>query len=404
MKKIELLAPAGDLEKLKWAIMYGADAVYLGGKDFSLRANATNFTIDEIKEGVEFAHSHNAKVYVTVNIVFHDEDIKGLKEYLKDLEKIGVDAIIASDIFLLDYLKENKINLEFHLSTQACLTNKEAAKFYKNEGVKRVVLARECDKDTIKDIIDNVKIDTEVFIHGAMCTCFSGRCYLSNYMTNRDSNRGGCAQVCRWTFDLYNENMNKVSDEQEFAISPKDLSLLKYMPDLIELGVTSLKIEGRMKSIYYIATLVRVYRMVIDKYLNDKEHYVYDKKLEEELYRCANRETTDQYFNQFPSVNEQYYSSREENTNQDFLGVILDYDDKNKEIILEERNTFKKGDEINIFGPNKESFNIKVEYIKDEDGNIIDIARHPKEILRIPCNVKCDKNDLIRINFFKNCN
>ena len=404
MKKIELLAPAGDLEKLKWAIMYGADAVYLGGKDFSLRANATNFTIDEIKEGVEFAHSHNAKVYVTVNIVFHDEDIKGLKEYLKDLEKIGVDAIIASDIFLLDYLKENKINLEFHLSTQACLTNKEAAKFYKNEGVKRVVLARECDKDTIKDIIDNVKIDTEVFIHGAMCTCFSGRCYLSNYMTNRDSNRGGCAQVCRWTFDLYNENMNKVSDEQEFAISPKDLSLLKYMPDLIELGVTSLKIEGRMKSIYYIATLVRVYRMVIDKYLSDKENYVYDKKLEEELYRCANRETTDQYFNQFPSVNEQYYSSREENTNQDFLGVILDYDDKNKEIILEERNTFKKGDEINIFGPNKESFNIKVEYIKDEDGNIIDIARHPKEILRIPCNVKCDKNDLIRINFFKNCN
>ena len=401
MKKIELLAPAGDLEKLKWAIMYGADAVYLGGKDFSLRANATNFTLEEIKEGVKFAHSHNAKVYVTVNIVFHDEDMTGLKSYLKNLEKIGVDAIIASDIFLLDFLKENNINLEFHLSTQACLTNKEAAKFYKKEGVKRVVLARECDKNTIKDIINNVKIDTEVFIHGAMCTCYSGRCYLSNYMTNRDSNRGGCAQVCRWTFDLYDENRKKVSNKQEFAISPKDLSLLKYIPDLIELGVTSLKIEGRMKSIYYIATLVRVYRMVIDKYLSDKNNYVYDNKLEEELYRCANRETTDQYFNKFPGVNEQYYSDREENTNQDFLGVVLDYDEENKEIILEERNTFKKGDEINIFGPNKESFSIKVEYIKDEDGNIVNIARHPKEILRIPCNIKCSKNDLLRVNFFK---
>ena len=401
MKKIELLAPAGDLEKLKWAINYGADAVYLGGKDFSLRANAINFTIDEIKEGVIYAHEHNAKVYVTVNIVFHDEDINGLKEYLKDLEKIGVDAIIASDIFLLDYLKENNINLEFHLSTQACLTNKETAKFYKKEGVKRVVLARECDKNTIKDIIDNVKIDTEVFIHGAMCTCYSGRCYLSNYMTNRDSNRGGCAQVCRWTFDLYDKDKNKISNDTEFAISPKDLSLLKYIPDLIEMGVTSLKIEGRMKSVYYIATLVRVYRMVIDKYLSDKENYVYDEKLEEELYRCANRETTDQYFNKFPGVDEQYYSSREENTNQDFLGIVLDYDEKTNEIILEERNTFKIGDKINIFGPKKESFSITVEYIKDENGNMVDVARHPKEILRIPCSKKVCKDDLIRVDFFK---
>jgi len=398
MNKIELLAPAGDLEKLKWAILYGADAVYIGGKNFSLRANATNFTIDEIKEGVEFAHNHNAKVYVTVNIVFHEDDFDGLLEYLKELEKINVDAIIASDIFILDLLKENKINLEFHLSTQACTLNKEAAKFYKNIGVKRVVLARECNKETIKSIVDE-NIDTEVFIHGAMCTCFSGRCLLSNYMTNRDSNRGGCAQVCRWTFDLYDENKKKVSDN-EFAISPKDLSLLKFIPDLIDMGVSSLKIEGRMKSIYYIATLVRIYRMVIDKYLLDKENYKYDKKLEKELYRCANRETTDQYFNSFPTEKEQYYQGREENTNQDFLGVVLDYDDKNKEIILEERNTFKKGDIINIFGPNKESFSITVEYIKNEDNIYIDKAIHPKEILRIPCNKKVEKDDLIRIDFF----
>lgn len=398
MNKIELLAPAGDLEKLKWAILYGADAVYIGGKDFSLRANATNFTIDQIKEAVEYAHSHNAKVYVTVNIVFHEDDFKGLKKYLKALEKAGVDAIIASDMFLIDYLKDNNINLEFHLSTQSCTLNTEDAKFFKNEGVKRVVLARECDKNTIQNIV-NQNIDTEVFIHGAMCTCFSGRCYLSNYMTNRDSNRGGCAQVCRWTYDLYDEFKNKVSNDTEFAISPKDLSLLKYIPELIDMGVTSFKIEGRMKSIYYIATLVRIYRKVIDEYLNNKKNYKYDKKLEIELYRCANRETTDQYFNKFPTEKEQYYSDRQEDTNQDFLGVVLDYDKENKEIILEQRNYFKTGDIINIFGPKKESFDLKVEYIKDEDGNIIDTARHPKEILRIPSEKIVEKNDLIRVKF-----
>ena len=400
MKKIELLAPAGDLEKLKWAINYGADAVYIGGKSFSLRANATNFTLEEIKEGVKYAHENNAKVYVTVNIVFHEEDFDGLVDYLKELEKIKVDAIIASDIFILDLLKENKINLEFHLSTQSCTLNVEQAKFYKNLGVKRVVLARECDKETIKSIV-NENIDTEVFIHGAMCTCYSGRCLLSNYMTNRDSNRGGCAQVCRWTFDLYDEYKKKINTDVDFAISPKDLSLLKFIPDLIDLGVTSFKIEGRMKSIYYIATLVNVYRRVIDRYLKDKENYIYDINDEIELYRCANRQTTDQYFNSFPTEKEQYYIGREENTNQDFLGVVLDYDEKTKEIILEERNAFKKGDIVNIFGPNKESFNLKVEYIKNMDDIIVNEAKHPKEILKIPCDKKVCKNDLIRVNFFK---
>ena len=402
MKKVELLAPAGDLEKLKWAIKYGADAVYIGGKNFSLRANATNFTNEEIREAVIYAHNHNAKVYVTVNIVFHQEDFDGLKEYLKKLEEYKVDAIIASDIFILDFLKDNNINLEFHLSTQSCTMNSEAAKFYKSQGVKRIVLARECDKNAIESVIKKAKVDTEVFIHGAMCTCYSGRCYLSNYMTNRDSNRGGCAQICRWTFDLYDEYKHKISDNEDFAISPKDLSLLKYIPELIDLGITSFKIEGRMKSIYYIATLVSVYRRVIDKYLKDKENYKYDMNDEVELYRCANRETTDQYFNSFPTEKEQYYSGREELTNQDFLGIVLDYDEENKEIVLEQRNFFKINDEINIFGPKKESFNIKVSYIKDMDGNLIDAARHPKEILRIPCAKKVDKDDLLRINFFKN--
>ncbi|MBP3634987.1 MAG: U32 family peptidase [Bacilli bacterium] len=399
MNKVELLAPAGDLEKLKWAIMYGADAVYIGGKKFSLRANATNFTIDEMKEGVKFAHSHNAKVYVTVNIVFHEEDFDGLLEYLKDLERIKVDAIIATDLFLIDFLKENNINLEFHLSTQECTLNKEAVKFYQKEGVKRVVLARESSRESIKDIIDETHIDTEVFIHGAMCTCYSGRCMLSNYMTNRDSNRGGCAQICRWNFDLYDEYKSKVSKDVDFAIAPKDLSLLKYIPELIDMGVKSFKIEGRMKSIYYIATIISVYRRVIDRYYEEKENYKYNKNDEIELYRCANRETTPQYFNKFPGVFEQYYIGREENTNQDFLGVVLEYDDENKEIILEQRNFFKKGDIINIFGPNKESFNIEVAYIKNANNEELDAARHPQEIVKIPCNKKIEKNDLIRVNF-----
>ena len=397
MNKVELLAPAGDLERLKWAILYGADAVYIGGENYSLRANAKNFTIDEIKEGVKYAHEHNVKVYVTVNIVFHESDLNGIIDYLKELEKCKVDAIISSDLFIIDLLKDNNINLEVHLSTQASVLNKESVKFVKKEGVKRVVLARECSKKDIENIIKDTNIDTEVFIHGAMCMGYSGRCTLSNYMTNRDSNRGACAQICRWVFDLYDDK-NKVNDDVDFSFSPKDLSLLNYIPELIELGVKSFKIEGRMKSIYYLATLLSVYRRVIDSYYNG--NYEYNKKDEIELYRCANRDTLPQYFDKKPSVNEQYYIGREENTNQDFLGVVLDYDDVNKEIILEQRNYFKVGDIVNIFGPNKDSFNLKIEYIKNMDGELVDAARHPQEVLRIKSDIKVNKYDLIRVDFF----
>ena len=396
MNKIELLAPAGDLERLKWACIYGADAVYLGGENYSLRSNAKNFSIDEIKEGVKFAHERNVKVYVTVNIVFHEDDISGLVNYLKDLEEAGVDAIIASDMFIIDLLKDNNINLEFHLSTQSSCLNKKSAEFFKKEGVKRVVLAREASKKDIESIIKETNIDTEVFIHGAMCMAYSGRCTLSNYLTNRDSNRGACAQICRWTFDLYDEN-EKINDKTDFSFSPKDLCLIKYIPDLIELGVKSLKIEGRMKSIYYLSTILSVYRRVIDSYYEG--NYKYNKNDELELFRCANRDSLPQYFDSFPSVNEQYYIGREEPSNQDFLGRVLGYDKENKEIILEERNYFSVGDTVNIFGPKKESFNLKIEYIKNEEGEYIDRARHPKEILRVPCDKEVSNYDLIRVNF-----
>ncbi len=396
MNKIELLAPAGDLERLKWAFRYGADAVYLGGEKFSLRSMAKNFTLDEIKEGVEFAHNLNKKVYVTVNIVFHEDDIEDLVDYLKKLEEYKVDAIIASDMFILDLLKENNINLEFHLSTQSSCLNKESASFFKKEGVKRVVLARECSKNDIVDIIKSTGIDTEVFIHGAMCMAYSGRCTLSNYMTNRDSNRGACAQICRWVFDLYDEK-EKINDKTDFSFSPKDLSMLKFIPDLINIGVTSLKIEGRMKSIYYLATLLSVYRKVIDDCYNGT--YEYNKEDELILERVANRDSLPQYFDKKPSVNEQYYIGREENSNQDFLGVVLDYDKNNKEIVIEQRNHFKVGDTINIFGPGKKSFNLVVKYIKNEDNELVDAARHAQEIIRIPSDIEVSKYDLIRVSF-----
>ena len=396
MIKPELLAPAGDLERLKWAIDYGADAVYLGGKEYSLRSNAKNFSLSEIKKGVEYAHKRGKKVYVTVNILFHQKDIKGLIKYLKKLEEYKVDAIISSDLFILDLLKKEKINIDYHLSTQKSCINSEASKFYLENNVKRIVLGRECSLDDIKLIKKKTNADIEVFIHGAMCMGYSGRCALSNYLTNRDSNRGACAQICRWVFDLYDED-NKISEETKFSFSPKDQQLLIYIKDLMKAGVNSFKIEGRMKSIYYLATILSVYRRVIDEIYDGK--YKYSKKDDLILRRCANRESLPQYINKFPSVNEQYYIGREEKTNQDFLGVVLSYDKKNKEIVLEERNYFSIGDKINIFGPNNRNISLEVKYIKNEEGELVDFANHPREILRIPCEVEVSKNDLIRVDF-----
>ena len=396
MNRPELLAPAGDLERLKWALDYGADAVYLGGKEFSLRSNAKNFSLEEIKEGCEYAHERNKKVYVTVNILFHENDTNGLIEYLKHLEECKVDAIISSDLFILDLIKKENINLEFHLSTQKSSLNSEAVKFYLKNGVKRVVLARECSLEDMKSIKTRTNADMEVFIHGAMCMGYSGRCTLSNYFTNRDSNRGACAQICRWVFALYDGD-EKVSDETKFSFAPKDQQLLLYIKELMEIGVNSFKIEGRMKSVYYLATILSVYRKVIDGILDGT--YKYDPEDEIILRRCANRESLPQYVKEFPGVNEQYYMDREEKTNQDFLGVVLGYDKDTKEIILEERNYFSVGDKINIFGPGNRSVFLDVKYIKNEDGELVENANHPREVLRIPCDIEVNKNDLIRVDF-----
>lgn len=399
IKKPELLAPAGSLEKLKWAITYGADAVYIGGENYSLRANAKNFTMDEIRKGVLFAHENNAKVYVAVNIVFHDEDVKGLGKYLSDLESAKVDAIIFSDPLVIDVAKKYAPKLDLHLSTQASVLNKDAALYYKNQGVSRIVLARECSKEDIKDIINSTKMEIECFIHGAMCTNLSGRCVLSNYFTNRDANRGGCCQVCRFNFNLYDKNKNIISDNANFSIAPKDLSLVKYIKEMMDIGVSSFKLEGRMRSIYYVSTIVGVYRRLIDMYSKKNINDAYINKAIKILYRCANRDVAPQFFNGKKGKEEQYYNERQENSNQDFLGVVKGYDDDSKELIIEQRNFFKNGDKAIIFPPKQDEFYITINSIKDEDKNVIDAARHPQQLVRIPCEKKVPVNSLMCVNF-----
>ena len=396
---VELLAPAGDFEKLKWALMYGADAVYFGGQDFSLRANASNFNIDEIKEACDYAHNLGKKVYVTVNIVFHNDNFEGLDEYLLELEKAGVDALIASDLGCIMRIKEVIPNMEIHISTQASTMNYEAGLFYKQLGATRIVLARECSKEEIKNIIEKTGLETECFVHGAMCVGVSGRCVLSNYMTNRDSNRGGCSQICRWDFDLFDSNNKEIESETKFTMCSKDLSMIKHIPEMINIGIKSFKIEGRMRSIYYIASVVHTYRKVIDEYLNNKENYKFDSKYAEILNKVANRESVPQFFEKLPCVDEQYYLGRQEVSNQDFLGIVLDYDENTKTATIEQRNYFKLGDEVEIFGPNTETFKFKIEKIIDDENNNIDVARHPKQIIKINVPNKVSVNDIMRIKY-----
>ena len=392
---VELLSPAGDLERLKIALLYGADAVYIGGPSFGLRANAINFTLDEIRDGVEFAHKLNKKVYVTVNIALHNKEIPLLDKYLKDLESVGVDAIIVSDPGIIDRALTNT-NLEVHLSTQASTLNIEACKFFKDLGVKRIVLARETNKEDIKNIIDNLGIEIEVFIHGAMCSSYSGRCVLSNFFTGRDANRGGCAQICRWDFDLLDENKNPLKGEKPFTFCTKDLSNLKNIPEMIDMCIKSFKVEGRMRSVYYIATVISTYRKAIDEYLKDRENYKYNIDYENILNNVANRDSISQFFNGNFGMESQYYNGRIEYSNQDFLGIVLDYDEKTKLAKIEQRNYFKVGDIIEIFGPNK-VFSYEIKEIKDADMNNIDIVRHPKEIVYLKVEDKLEKYDMLRI-------
>lgn len=385
----ELLAPAGDLDRLKLALLYGADAVYVGGKDYSLRANAKNFSIPELKEAVEFAHNLNKRVYATVNIVFHDNNLIGLDDYLKELKKINVDAVISSDIVAIR--KAKKYGLDIILSTQASTLNYEAINFWKNEGVTRIVLGREATREDIIKIKKETNVEVECFIHGAMCTSISGKCVLSNYCTNRDSNRGGCAQICRWVFNTENKKL------PEFSFMSKDLNMSSFLKDMIENNIDSFKVEGRMRSVYYIGTVIMCYRKMIDKILNntftDKDEKYYTKVLN----RVANRETVPQFYNKFPTYEESYFGDRVEVSNQDFLGFVLDYNEVDGIVTLEERNYFKVGDVVEFIGPNIDTLEYKIEEIIDEDGNNIEVARHPKMIVKLKVPFKLPKYAMMRV-------
>ena len=390
---IELLAPAGDLEKLKIALLYGADAVYVGGRDYSLRANAKNFSLEDLREGVLYAHNLGKKVYVTVNIVPHNKDTEGLSDYLKALDIIGIDGIIVSDIYIMALHKKLNLKMELHISTQASTSNYETALFYKNLGAKRVVLAREASKEDIKRIKEETNLELECFIQGAMCTSVSGRCVMSNYATNRDSNRGGCSQVCRYVFTT-----NKYPND--FTMMPKDLNMAKYIKEMIAVGVNSFKVEGRMRSIYYIATVISMYRNIIDKTLDNTitpKYLEYSKKI---LNRCANRDSVPQFFQGHPKETEQYYQDRTEISNQDFLGIVIEYDKTNGEVIVEQRNYFKPGDVVEIFGPNIETVTLTIPKIYDMDGNLLDVARHPKQLIKFKCEIPLSKMDIMRIKVF----
>lgn len=400
-KKPELLMPAGNLEKLKTAVLFGADAVYIGGREFGLRSNADNFSIEEMEEGVAFAKEYGAKVYVTTNIYAHNENMQGLEEYLKDLERVGIAAVIAADPYIIETARKVAPKLEVHLSTQQSLANYKAVEYWKQQGLERVVLAREVSYEELLEIKRKVDIEIETFVHGAMCISYSGRCTLSNHMTARDSNRGGCCQSCRWDYELYEydeEHKKALFDEEDapFAMSPKDLNLIQFIPQLVEAGVDSLKVEGRMKSIHYVATVASVYRKVIDAYCQDPDNFSIKKEWIEELNKCANRDTAPAFFLSEPGYQEQMYREHSQRTTHDFAGIVLDYNPDTQMVTLQQRNYFKPGDEIEFFGPNIENFTQTVGTIWDEEDNEIDAARHPLQIVKLKVDQPVEANDIMR--------
>ncbi|MDE0563971.1 peptidase U32 family protein [Exiguobacterium sp. B2(2022)] len=384
----ELLAPAGNLEKLKMAIHYGADAVYIGGQQFGLRSRAGNFSYDEMREGVAFAHARGAKVYVAANMVTHEGDIEGAGDFFRTLRDIGIDAVIVSDPAMIETCLTEAVGLPVHLSTQASATNYETLRFWKEEGLERVVLAREVSMDEIVQMKEEVDVEIETFVHGAMCISYSGRCTLSNHMTLRDANRGGCAQSCRWKYgffeegDLLTEEM-EARDEEPFSMSSVDLSMVRHIPDLVDAGVDSLKVEGRMKSIHYVATVCNVYRQVIDAYCEDPENFVFDPAWEEEIWKAAQRELASGFYYGIPTEKEQLFGKPRSIPQYAFAARVIAYDPSSGMATLEQRNHFSTGEEVEFFGPGFVRFSQVIETIEDVDGQPIESANQAMMTIRV---------------------
>lgn len=403
MKKIELLAPAGDLNKLYTAIDYGADAVYLGGESFGLRKASKNFSIENIKKGVEYAHERGKKVHVTMNIIPHEDDIVGVEEYAEQLEEIGVDAVIVSDPGMFMRIKE-ATNLPIHISTQGSVTNSSTVNFWAKMGAERVVLARELSLEEVRKIVNEVgnKIEIETFAHGAMCMAYSGRCLLSNYMTGRDSNQGDCSQACRYKYYLVEEKRPgeyfpiEEYEEGSFILNSKDLSMIEHIDDLIQSGVASLKIEGRVKSEYYLATVIRSYRMAIDSYYENPKNYKFDSSLLDEIKKVSHRDFTTGFFYGKANEDSQVYTDNSYIRGYDFVGIVLEYDKNTKLAKIEQRNRIFKGESVEIFGPYVKHFTQKLEYMTDEKGNEIEVANKAKQIFYLKLDKDVEPGYLLR--------
>lgn len=403
LKKPEVLAPAGTLEKLKTAIHYGADAVYIGGNAFGLRSRAGNFSYDEMRAGVAFAKEYQAKIYVTANMVTHEGDADGAGEFFRTLRDIGINAVIISDPALIEICATEAPGLPIHLSTQASTTNYQSLNFWQNEGLERVVLAREVGMDEIKEMKEKTSIEIESFIHGAMCISYSGRCVLSNHMSSRDANRGGCSQSCRWKYDLFEmndegerESLLAGDPEEAFSMSAVDLAMIRHIPDLVENGVDSLKIEGRMKSIHYVSTVANVYRRAVDAYCEDPENYQFKQEWEDELWKVAQRELATGFYYGVPTEEQQLFGGRRKIPVYKFIGQVLSYDQTTQIATIQQRNHFSIGEEIEFYGPGFTHVDQTIDALWDKEEKPIDAARHPLMTVKMKVTQPVHPFDMIR--------
>ena len=399
IRKPELLAPAGDLRRCLTAIRYGADAVYIGGRSFSLRSRASNFTMDDIRQACAFASEHGARIHVTVNIIPHNEDFEGLGEYLRQLQDAGVHAIIVASPAIMALAREKAPKLEIHCSTQLSVTNAGAAEFFRKKlGADRVVLARECTMEDVRKITEKCEAETEAFIHGGMCVNYSGRCTLSNRMTLRDANRGGCAQSCRWLYHLY-ENGSELSNENLMTLGSKDLMCADWIWPLMQAGVSSFKIEGRMKTEYYVACVVSAYRHLIDEIAENggplsEERMAWHRK---QIMYAENRSTFSGFYGgRAESSSLIYHMTSNADVNHDFLGTVKEYDRDKGTALIETRNLFSRDEAVQILSPYGINDTFRIPWIRDEEGNELDVSRRPMVTVEIPVPFEAHEEDILR--------
>lgn len=402
-KRPEVLSPAGTLEKLKVAIDYGADAVFVGGQAYGQRSRAGNFSMEELQEGIDYAHARGAKVYVAANMVTHEGNEIGAGEWFRQLRDMGLDAVIVSDPALIVICSTEAPGLEIHLSTQASSTNYETFEFWKAMGLTRVVLAREVNMAELAEIRKRTDVEIEAFVHGAMCISYSGRCVLSNHMSHRDANRGGCSQSCRWKYDLYDMPFGgerrslKGEIPEDYSMSSVDMCMIDHIPDLIENGVDSLKIEGRMKSIHYVSTVTNCYKAAVDAYMESPEaFYAIKEELIDELWKVAQRELATGFYYGIPTENEQLFGARRKIPQYKFVGEVVAFDSASMTATIRQRNVIMEGDRIECYGPGFRHFETVVKDLHDADGQKIDRAPNPMELLTISLPREVKPGDMIR--------